>query len=235
MLGHRGASALEPENSVAAFARARADGADGVELDVLLCATGEVVVFHDDDLARLGGRPDRITELPFSEVRALRLSSGAAIPTLAEALDAAGPDALVNVELKADGMLDPTIPELVDGVARVLDAAGASARVIVSSFSPLAVWHWRRRRPDVARALLFEQRAPLPVRRAWATPLLAPAALHPEHVLCTPATVARWHARGFAVNVWTVDDPERLRALAAMGVDGIITNDPGAALRALAG
>ena len=50
VLGHRGASARAPENSVEAFERARADGADGVELDVLQCATGEVVVFHDDDL-----------------------------------------------------------------------------------------------------------------------------------------------------------------------------------------
>src|SRR5258708_34834961 len=64
VVGHRGASARAPENSVEAFARARADRADGVELDVLRCGTGEVVVFHDDDLARLGGRPDRIDALP---------------------------------------------------------------------------------------------------------------------------------------------------------------------------
>src|SRR5438874_1738897 len=60
VIGHRGASSREPENSVAAFRRAAVDGADGVELDVLCCGTGEVVVFHDDDLLRLGGRPDRV-------------------------------------------------------------------------------------------------------------------------------------------------------------------------------
>jgi len=69
IIGHRGASAVESENSVAAFARARADGADGVELDAMICGTGEVVVFHDDDLARLGGRPERIGETSFAVLR----------------------------------------------------------------------------------------------------------------------------------------------------------------------
>src|SRR4029078_1500872 len=56
IIGHRGASAVESENSVAAFARARADGADGVELDAMICGTGEGVVFDDDDPARLRAR-----------------------------------------------------------------------------------------------------------------------------------------------------------------------------------
>src|SRR3954447_12750112 len=88
LVGHRGASALAPENSVEAFARARADGADGVELDVLCCSPGEVVVFHDDDLARLGGRPDRIEALPLADLRRVRLRGDARIPTLEEALEA---------------------------------------------------------------------------------------------------------------------------------------------------
>jgi len=62
VIAHRGASAAALENTVEAFARARADGADGVELDVLACASGQIVVFHDDDLTRLGGRPERVAE-----------------------------------------------------------------------------------------------------------------------------------------------------------------------------
>lgn len=234
MIGHRGASAKALENTASAFGQAAADGADGVELDVLTCATGEVVVFHDDDLARLAGRPERIDALPFAEVRAVALRGGERIPTLEEAFEACGPDLLVNVELKSSGLRDRHLPGLVTAVSAILDRTGAAARVVVSSFSPTAVLLWRRRRPDVSAALLFEAGAPLPLRRAWALPLLSPFAAHPEQVLCDEASVRRWHAAGHAVNTWTVDDPARIGALARMGVDGIITNDPAAARAALA-
>jgi glycerophosphoryl diester phosphodiesterase len=233
VIGHRGASALEPENSLAAFRRAARDGADGVELDVLCCGSGEVVVFHDDDLRRLGGRAERIDHLPLSSVRTVTLQGGVTIPTLDEALEACGPSLLVNVELKSEGLSDRHLPALVEGVSTSVDRAGAAARVVVSSFSPLAVWLWRRRRPEVKAALLFERDAPLPLRRAWALPLVRPFAVHPDDRLCDAARVRRWHAAGYAVNVWTVDAPARLRELRRMGVDGVITNDPAAARAAL--
>lgn len=233
VLGHRGASARCPENSLAAFERAIADGADGVELDVLRCASGEVIVFHDDDLARLGGRPERIADLPYAELRDLTLTSGAHIPTLEEALAVCRPPCLVNIELKASGFWGGPLPALVDGVAAVVERASAETRVLVSSFHPLAVFHWQRRAPAVPAGLLFERDGPLVLRRPWAVPLLRPQGVHPEAVLCTSARVREWHRRGHVVNVWTVDDPDRLRALAAMGVDGVITNDPAAARSAL--
>jgi glycerophosphoryl diester phosphodiesterase len=227
VLGHRGASAVAPENGVDAFRRAAQDGADGVELDVLCCATGEVLVFHDDDLARLGNRPERIADLPYAAIREIRLTSGASIPTLEEALEACGSKMLVNVELKAAaGVWGGPLGALVDGVAAVIERTGTAPRVLVSSFHPRAVHLWKRRAPAVSAGLLFERESSLPMRRAWAAPLLRPFALHPEFTLCRRDRVARWHARGYMVNVWTVDDPAALRAAAAMGVDGIITNDP---------
>jgi len=235
VLAHRGASATAVENTVEAFARARADGADGVELDVLRCASGEVVVFHDDDLGRLAGRPERVADLTLESLREVPLRGGGRIPTLEEALQACGPEMLVNVELKAGrGTSLRALAALVAGVEALIARAGA-ARILVSSFSPLALYLWRRRAPAVRAALLFERQAPLPLRRAWAAPVLRPFALHPEAALCTPARVALWHARGYAVNVWTVDDPARLRALRDMAVDGVICNDPRAARAALSG
>jgi len=233
VIGHRGASALEPENSLAAFTRAARDGADGVELDVLCCATGEVIVFHDDDLARLAGRPERVANLTLAELRTVTLTSGARIPTLEEALDACGPELLVNIELKTEGYAGGPIGPLVDRVAAIVARAGAAARVLVSSFHPRAVWTWMRRAPDVPAGLLFEAEAALPLRAAWARHWLHPRALHPEAALCAPETVQRWHERGYLVNVWTVDDAHTLHALAAMGVDGVITNDPARTRRIL--
>jgi glycerophosphoryl diester phosphodiesterase len=234
VIGHRGASARAPENSAEAFARARADGADGVELDVLQCASDEVVVFHDDDLARLGGRPERIDALALAELRRVELRGGARIPTLEEAFEACGPDLLVNVELKAALLGGRRIAALVEAVAEALARVGAAPRVLLSSFNPRAVRLAMRRLPAVPAALLFERAEVTPLRRAWAAKWLHPAALNPEHVLCTPARVARWRALGYAVNVWTVDGAAVVRACRDMHVDGIITNDPGATRATLA-
>ena len=226
IIGHRGASAIESENSVGAFARARADGADGVELDVMICGTGEVVVFHDDDLTRLGRRPERIADTSFAVLRGVTLMSGAKIPTLEEVFEACGPELLVNVELKVPSRGPVVLAPLVDRVAAIVERAGAAGRVLVSSFHPWAVRLWMRRLPVVPAGLQFEREAPLPLRRAWAAPVLRPFALHPEMVLCTPERVTAWHRRGYMVNVWTVDDAASLAACRRMGVDAVITNDP---------
>ena len=237
IFAHRGASAFEIENTVAAFRRAMADGADGVELDVQRCVTGEVVVFHDDDLARLAGRPERVNQLSLSALREVRLLRGGEIPTLTEALDACGAAALVNIEIKHAGLLPGGCRALVDAGAEVVARADAGQRVLISSFSPGAVWRWRKIRPDLASGLLFERARPFnrpwPLRTDLLLPLVRPFAVHPEETLCSRERVARWRGRGYAVNVWTVDAPDRILALAAMGVSGIITNDPAGARSAL--
>jgi glycerophosphoryl diester phosphodiesterase len=237
VFGHRGASALEIENTLAAFRRAMLDGADGVELDVQRCRSGEVVVFHDDDLSRLAGRPEAIEQLPLAALREVRLRGQGEIPTLTEALDACGASACVNVEIKYAGLRPGGCAALVDAVAVDIERIGCGTRIIVSSFSPVAVWLWRKRMPKLPCGLLFER--PRPFRRPWPLrmdrllPFLRPHAVHPDDELCSPDAVAAWRRRGYLVNVWTVDDPVRQRALAAMGVDGIISNDPGRARAAL--
>lgn len=223
VIAHRGASADAIENTLAAFRRARADGADGVELDVMRCATGEVIVFHDDDLVRLGGRAAATRALALAELRAIDLGGGERIPLLDEVLEELGP-LVVNVELKSrrrfadDG--------LAAAVADILARHDTGARALVSSFDPWLLARFARRAPAIATALLFAHDQSLPLRRAWAAPLLRPRALHPEALLVDAGRVRRWHARGYAVNVWTVDAAAELRRLAALGVDGIITNRP---------
>jgi glycerophosphoryl diester phosphodiesterase len=233
ILAHRGASAVETENTVAAFNRARADGADGVELDVLQCGTGEVVVFHDDDLVRLAHRPERIGVMSWTALRDVELPRGARIPTLEQAVEACGPDLLINVELKANGFAVAAFSALVERTAAIVEQMRIGERVLVSSFNPIAVWLWMRRAPAVRAALLFEAGSPRPLRRAWGAPLLRPFALHPDFALCRPDDVAGWRRRGYMVNTWTVDDPGALAACRDMHIDGVITNDPAKARAAL--
>lgn len=229
LLGHRGASALALENTLTAFARARADGADGVELDVRLSADGELAVFHDEDLERIAGRAGRVAGMSWRELAAVALPGGERIPRLDEVLGETAP-MLVNVEIKQSGLR--RLGHAVRRVAACAQRTGAADRVLVSSFDPLAV-ALARRATGLRCGLLFHARQRRPLRGAWLAPLIRPHALHPERVLVDAGTVARWRARGYAINVWTVDDPDELRRLAGLGVDGIITNDPGAARAAL--
>lgn len=228
VLGHRGASAEAPENTLAAFRLAMAQGADGVELDVWRCATGEVVVGHDEDTLRVSGVDLRVPDAPLAELRALDVGAwkgeafrGERMPLLAEVLEAL-PRAVVNVELKSRGR----DLRLAEAAARVIARAGAGGRVIVSSFDWRLLVSFRLAAPDVPVGLLFDGDRPWRLRLAGALRLMGPSAVHPDRRLVTAARMRAWSGRGLAVNVWTVDDPAEARALAGMGAAGLVTNVP---------
>lgn len=231
---HRGASAHAVENTLSAFERAAEHGADGIELDVRMCATGEVVVFHDRTLERLAGRAGTVARLGLAELRRVELG-GERIPTLDDALDvAAGAGMAVNVELKGDV---PSRLELVRAVARLLGRRSARdlERVLCSSFRPEMLLGLRLTLDRVPGAFLFDAENTGVRRSAALLRALGPEGAHPHRSLVDGAHVAAWHRRGMFVASWTVDDPLELRRLDHAGVDGIITNDPRAALALLRG
>lgn len=229
IFGHRGASADAPENTLAAFALAVRQGADGVELDVQRCATGEVVVMHDESLARTAGHEGLVTRTSWEVLRTLDAGShkgaqfaGERIPLLSEVL--AEIPVLVNVELKCDTADDGGLTR---AAIQVIREARAQDRVLLSSFNPLCLLRARVHGSELARALLFESSAAWPLRNAVTSPLLGLRAMHPDRALATAAKVQRWRARGRAVGVWTVDDPDEAERLRQRGVTAIITNRPG--------
>jgi glycerophosphoryl diester phosphodiesterase len=235
VLGHRGASAEAPENTLTAFRLALAQGADGFELDVWRCATGEVVVAHDEDARRVAGADLGVPDAPLAALRALDVGAwkgerfrGERMPLLSEVLEAL-PGAIVNVELKSRGR----DVRLAAAAARVIAAAGAAERVVVSSFDWRLVVAFRLAAPEIPVGLLFEDTAGWRVRLAIAIRLLGPSAVHPERTLATEERVRRWAGRRLAVNVWTVDDVDEARRLAALGVSAVITNVPGRIASAL--
>jgi glycerophosphoryl diester phosphodiesterase len=236
VLGHRGASAEAPENTLAAFRLAMDQGADGVELDVHRCATGEVVVIHDEDARRTAGAELRVAEAPLVALRALDAGAwkgarfrGERVPLLTEVLEAL-PRALVNVELKGTG----ADRRVAAATAEVLRRAGAEERVIVSSFDLRLLAAFRAAAPRVARGFLFDAGGLWRPRAALARWWVRPAAVHPEARLCTAARAARWRSAGLLVNAWTVDDEAEAARLAGLGVAAIVTNEPGRVLAGLA-
>lgn len=230
LLGHRGAAAEAPANTVAAFQRAMAAGADGVELDVHLTRDGHVVVIHDEDVAAVTGASGRIRELSLAEVQRLDAGSyfdaqfaGARIPTLAEALQAAGEGGVVNIEIKGTSVASEGLER---EVVRIVHEHNMRERVIVSSFNPARLLRLRALDPELPRAMLHGPGTPLFVRNLWFLPLVQPDALHPHYTMVNAAYMKRAREWGVRVNVWTVDDEIEARRLVELGVDGIISNNP---------
>jgi glycerophosphoryl diester phosphodiesterase len=229
VLGHRGMRGV-PENTLPAFERALEVGADGVELDVRVCASGEVVVMHDPDLRRMAGRSERVAELDYAQLRGIDLGQGAHAPLLAEVLALVlGRGQQVNVEIKADA---PATEPIVRGVARELSrlTAAERARVVVSSFEPSALVLLRGLDPETRVGFLYSTQ-----READHAPRLSHAGEHPQHMLLDAASIAAMRARSAFVNTWTVNDPARAVQLAQLGVDAIISDVPDAIVAALRG
>lgn len=233
VFAHRGASNSMPENSLAALKRAVEDGADGAEFDVQRCATGELVVFHDESLGRALGEVGLLAETPLARLRALSLDSldrraGRAptdqrVPTLAEWLEAVPSDFLLNLEVKAKTFVDA---ELGLACAQAIADFERLETTVISSFHPAALFQAARlpgRQPSLGA--LVEGTSGWQLRLTAAL-VACPVAIHPHHSLVTMARVQRWHRLGRAVFVWTVDDPEEARRCLEAGVDGIITNEP---------
>lgn len=222
VIAHRGASAVRRENTVEAFVEARRLGADMVELDVRRTRDDVLVVHHDASLPGLG---------PILEVRREALPPW--VPTLEEAMDACA-GMVVNIEVKSSP-LDPDFDEgrwVAATVAEQVGEGGWRDRVLVSSFDLVSVDRVRTVDDAIPTALLT---LPLIDTREVAATAWdhGHRVLHPHDLAVTPELVADLHARGMAVNVWTVDDPDRMLALVQMGVDGICTNVPDALVRVL--
>lgn len=237
LLAHRGASADAPENTLAAFQEAVAQGADGVELDAMVCGSGEVVVCHDEHLQRLAGLPWEVRTTSWWKLKGADVGSRlgfapARIPLLEEVLDALPSHFLVNIELKCDHADDGGLSRK---VAELVTRRGLAERVVISSFNPLCLFRTAAAAPSLRRGFLIDPDKRWGPQAYVVTPLVSSHSVHPYHEQCTPERVEEWRRRGLRVAVWTVDDATRARELEEMGVSYLITNKPRAMREALRG
>jgi glycerophosphoryl diester phosphodiesterase len=228
VLGHRGASAAHPENTLGAYRAAREMGADGIELDVRRTLDGVLAIHHDATL------PDgrvictlRADELPPH------------VPDLRAALDTCR-GMVVNVEIKnnpGDADYDPD-EAVTHGVVALLARRAASGDaphdvpddVLISSFNPLTLEVVRAAAPGLPTAQLIGL-LPDPAATVDAAVGAGHVAIHPWDPTVDAALVELAHAAGLRVNVWTVNDPDRLAQLAGLGIDGVCTDVPDVAVR----
>jgi glycerophosphoryl diester phosphodiesterase len=232
VLGHRGARHGAPENSLAAFELARAEGADGIELDARLDGDGRVIVLHDPTLTRVTSNAEtrHAEDISSRELDRLEIGKGERVPLLADVLRwARERDQRVNVELKSDVRNHAL---LLSGVARVVRSVPLP-KLLFSSFHPHFVWWLARHLPELPRAWLVHDQQRI-LKYAPGLRWLGANALHPQHTLVTAERALRVKSAGLLLNVWTVNDPARARTLASLGVDAIISDAPGAILTELA-
>ncbi len=219
---HRGSSAKAPENTLAAFRQAIADGCDYIELDVQTCADGTVVVAHDRDLGRMGGDPRHVEVLTLDELKQIdvgrRFSEryvGERVPTLAEVIQFVRGRTRLNIELKYHRP-DPT---LVPAVLGLLHKEQFLNQCVLTSFNVAALQEVRAVEP-AARIGLIATEANAGVLEVEAD-FLSVAASE-----VTPGFIRTAHRAGKAVHVWTVNEPAAMGQMTEAGADNIITDKP---------
>ena len=213
-IGHRGAKRELPENTLAAFRRAFERGADAVELDVHATRDRVVVIHHDPELGAdfgpLGGRA--IAGLDWIDLEGMGMPSDLAVPTLAQLLAIVPTSATAYVEIKG---------ERIEGL--VADVIRASpTRCAVHSFDHEAVRRMREIAPEIPRGILFD-RPPADVVASMVE--TGARDVWPEWRLIDRALVDRVHEAGGRVIAWTVNRADAAADLAAIGVDGLCTDD----------
>ena len=230
IIAHRGASAHAPENTLAAFRLALANGADGIELDVMLSADQELVVIHDDTLDRTTNGHGQVGSTPIAGIRELDAGGwlneefkGEPVPLLDEVFAEFGGKFLINVELKNYKTPKDQLPEL---VVALIKKHGLSDGVLLSSFNARNLPRTKKLAPEIRTGLLtLPGLLGLPMRGLLGRRFAADD-LNPFHRDVSARMVQNRHKLGQKVNVWTVDAPDDLRRMQSFGVDTIICNDP---------
>lgn len=224
-IGHRGAAAHLPENTMPSFAKALELGADAIEFDVALTRDGVAVVIHDDTLDRTTDGRGPVENTLYADVARLDAGSWTAaprthVPTLHEVLSAFAPRTLLNLEIKETARR----AEIVDVCLEEVRALDAMSRVVFSSFDHDALRLLRRLAPDARIGVLggstgFE-------RALGCARQIGAENLHPPVLSATPAAVAAAHAAGLRVWTWTANSAPAIARAIEAGVDGIFSDYP---------
>jgi glycerophosphoryl diester phosphodiesterase len=237
LLAHRGDKNHAPENTLPAFEQAIQKGADGIELDVKLTVDGHVVVIHDSSVDRTTNGKGRVASLTLDALRKLDAGkwfdekfSGTKIPLLEEVFETVGRDKVINIELKN---YSSPFNDLVLNVCDLIKRHNNQEQIILSSFFSSSLKAAAQILPEVSRALLAMPGPAGLWARSFGFMFGDFQALHPHISNATREQVQRAHRLKRRVHVWTANTPEEVIRLRDWGFDGIMTDDPLMAVRAL--
>jgi len=229
IFAHRGAAGSAPENTIASFKQAIADGTDWIELDVQESKDGEVVVIHDSDVMKLAGVSPKIWESTTEELQKIDIGSwfdknfsGEKIPTFKEVLETAKGKVKVLIELKYYGHDVALEQKVVD----LVESMGMSKEVAVMSLKPAQVEKIKALRPEWKSGILLSKVVGDVSKMDVDFLAVNLGMMHPSLIKTT-------HKAGKKLYVWTADDPLIMFKMLTLGVDGLITNEPALARKVM--
>lgn len=236
VIAHRGSSRWAPENTLAAFSEALREGADGVEMDVWKCASGELVLIHDPSINRLTGKSGKVEKMTLTELKTHNFGEfsaqrfkGEAIATLDEALDLLKDTKIINIELKGKNLISNGIEQ---DTLKILHKHRLKENILVSSFNPAILYRMHKIDPQIKLGLLCFDQTIRPIRRAWAKRWIPFYSLHPNVGLLNEKWISEIRKNEKLIP-WTVNNKNEVETCIQHQVDAMITDDPAWLLQTL--
>lgn len=222
IIAHRGYSGRYIENTLPAFEAAAAVGAEWIECDVHLSRDGQVVIHHDEKLNRLANRYGKITDYTLAELQLMTLKQGnliSTIPSLADYLSwAQTKPILTNIEIKRNKFMADNIEEK---VVHLVNTYKTLEQTVISSFDHRTLHQVKKLDPSLKIAYLINKWTN---RKLKLLNQLEPDYIHIRHDMIIKKRIQYLHEAGYKINTWTVNQPEQIEKMLALGVDGIVTD-----------
>lgn len=213
-VGHRGAKAYAPENTLASFKKALEIGVDAIELDVRRTKDNQLVVIHDTDVKRTTDGEGLVSEFTLVQIKGFSTDGGEKIPTFEEALDFLDKKVKVLVELKETGIEEQ--------VLSIVHARSLEKNVVITSFLEDTLRKVRELNKSVETGLIYAKHSN-PIRAALE---LKANYLIAFYKFTHTATVQKAHENGLKIIVWTINTVDEAQEYAKKGVDGIASDHP---------
>tara|TARA_B110000444_G_scaffold104868_1_gene99118 strand:- start:20558 stop:21316 length:759 start_codon:yes stop_codon:yes gene_type:complete len=220
VIGHRGARGHLAENTLPSIAKAIELGVDGIEIDIFKCASGELVVFHDQTLEKLTNSKGYIEQLTLDSIRKIDVLNGFTIPTLEEVLDLINGRVFLNIELKGTQTALLTNEIILSYFER---KEWDLSKILISSFNWEELEIFYSVNSEVSIAILTEDD---PLDAIPIAKQLNAVAINPEYVSLNTGNIDKIKKEGLKIFTWTVNDPQEIKDVITLGVDGIITDFP---------
>jgi len=213
-IGHRGAKAYEPENTLRSFKKALDLGANAIEIDARLTKDGELVCLHDKKLERTTNGKGLVNERTLKEIKKLDAGKGEKVPTVEEALRFIDKKAKVLIDLRND--------EAVDKVLKILKKTGLIEKTILISSKADILKHVKEIEPNIETGMWYVKHQN-PLKTALEIKLNY---LKPIWFSCHSEIIKKAHENGIKVLTWVVNEKSKVQELVKKGVDGIVTDKP---------